>query len=88
MYAHRFDSFELGGELIVNPVLGITDLFTATFTPPGSNIARATVDADLLLGLDWLRVHRLYLSQSERRIWFAYSGGTVFPLLRTADAPG
>lgn len=88
LYAHRFQSIEIGGEWIGNPVLGITDLFTTTYTPTGSNIARATLQADLLLGLDWLRTHRLYLSKAEQRAWFTYAGGTVFPMFRPEPRPG
>jgi hypothetical protein len=33
---------------------------------------------DMLLGLDFLRAHRVLVANSQRRIYFTYTGGRVF----------
>ena len=32
----------------------------------------------MLLGMDFLKAHRLLISNSQRRIYFTYNGGPVF----------
>jgi len=66
--------FELGGEAIENNRVAVGD-----FHIP---------DVDMLLGIDFFLSHRIYVSKSQRRIWFTYNGGPVFALntLSAADA--
>ena len=59
------ETFAIGDELIRNPALRRADLGRR----------------DMLLGLDFLRAHRVLVSNSQRRIYFTYTGGRVF------DAP-
>ncbi|MEA1674201.1 hypothetical protein [Nitrospirillum sp. BR 11163] len=33
---------------------------------------------DMLLGLDFLRAHRMFVAHSQHRIYFTYVGGPVF----------
>jgi hypothetical protein len=33
----------------------------------------------MLLGADFLRVHRALIAYSQRKVYFTYTGGTVFP---------
>jgi len=40
---------------------------------------RAGVHADLLLGADFLRAHRVLIAHGQRRMYFEYVSGTVFP---------
>ena len=35
--------------------------------------------ADMLLGADFLRAHRVLVARSQRKMYFTYAGGTVFP---------
>lgn len=63
----RFDSLDLGGELIKNARLRIADVGL-----PGG--------ADLLLGADFFLSHRIYVATSQHRIYFTYNGGHVFDL--------
>ena len=34
----------------------------------------------MLLGADFLRAHRVLVARSQGRLYFTYSGGTVFPV--------
>jgi len=57
-----FENFGIGDELIIDPALRTAD------------IGRR----DMLLGLDFLRAHRVLVANSQRRIYFTYTGGRVF----------
>lgn len=75
----QFPTLTIGQETIHNPVLMIADLFGATREEhTGSRIAQAFAPADLLLGADFFRAHRVYIANSQGRIYFTYSGGPIF----------
>lgn len=62
----HFDSLDLGGEVIKNSRLLVSDL--------------GDLDADLLLGADFFLSHRVLFSVSQNRVYFTYNGGPVFAL--------
>jgi predicted aspartyl protease len=75
-----FDSFAVGGEIVRNPSLHFADMFKySKFTQTGSLMARAVSHPEMLLGADFLRSHRVFVAHSQRRIYFTYAGGIVFP---------
>jgi gag-polyprotein putative aspartyl protease len=41
--------------------------------------------ADLLLGADFFLAHRVYLANSQRRLYFTYNGGAVFNVAATGS---
>jgi predicted aspartyl protease len=61
-----FASFRIGDEEIRNTHLRIGD-------------ARAS-SVDMLLGADFLLSHRVYVANSQRKLYFTYNGGPVFNL--------
>ena len=79
--AARFDSFVIGDEKIATPTLRFADLFgREAGTETGTRLEReATGLPHMLLGADFLRAHRVFVSRSQGRMYFTYSGGTVFP---------
>lgn len=64
-----FDRIEIQGEVIRDARLGIAD-----FTP---ELARLT--PEVILGTDFLRAHRVLVARSQRKFYFTYLGGPVFP---------
>lgn len=76
-----FESFSIGNETIRNPTLRFGDVWQhATLTETGSRLSRSIdVMPGMLLGADFLRSHRVLVSNSQRKIYFSHSGGTVFP---------
>ena len=44
-------------------------------------------DSDMLLGADFFLSHRVYVANSQRKLYFTYNGGPVFKLTRNEDAP-
>lgn len=61
-----FNELDLGGEQIKNARLRIADVDIP--------------DADMLLGADFFLSHRIYVANSQQRIYFTYNGGHVFDL--------
>jgi len=77
----QFESFAIGNERIRNPRIRFADLWRdMTYTETGSRLpTRFAGNPDLLLGADFLRAHRVLVARSQRKVYFTYAGGTVFP---------
>lgn len=91
----RFDSFTLGDETIKNAKIRTAPLFNAIkIEETGSRLGSHENAAELprmLLGLDFLRAHRILLSSSHQMAYFTYLGGPVFdvtaPPNKTSPTP-
>ena len=59
--------------MIRNPTLHFGDMTRDHPFPDKSDIP------DMLLGADFFRTHRVLIAYSQRKVYFAYAGGTVFP---------
>ena len=59
-HVHRFSRLEIGAEVLRNPEIIVTDVRLS--------------DADLVLGIDFLRA---------RRIWFSYGSRQIFIMRRS-----
>ncbi len=68
-----FSTFKIGGETIHDAELGIS-----------AKPEEGRLPADILLGADFLRTHRVLFANSQNKLYISYLGGDVF--LR--DAPG
>ena len=73
-----FESFVIGGEIIRNPDILFTDLEVHAGAATGSRLDSRRELADMLLGVDFLRAHRVYVAHSQRKLYFTYNGGPVF----------
>jgi len=80
----QFESFAIGNERIRNPRLRFADLWKdVTYTQTGSRVPKKLEGLpSMLLGADFLRSHRVLIAHSQRKIYFTYAGGTVFPATR------
>jgi tetratricopeptide (TPR) repeat protein len=65
-YIAPFASFRIGGEEIKNTRLRIGDIDLAS--------------ADMLIGADFFLSHRIYVANSQNKLYFSYNGGPVFNL--------
>ena len=61
----RFDSVQIGNESILDTDLTVIE-------------AQGAIDADVLLGEDFLRSHRVLFAMSQKKIYLSYTGGDVF----------
>ena len=72
-----FEFFAVGNEIIRNPRLRFGDVFKNA--PPLADLPQ------MVLGMDFLRTHRVYLARTQKKVYFTYSGGTVFPVDAAKD---
>jgi tetratricopeptide (TPR) repeat protein/predicted aspartyl protease len=61
-----FDSFVVGGEKVANTRLRFMDAEVGSY--------------DMLLGFDFFLSHRVYVANSQHKVYFTYNGGPVFRL--------
>ncbi len=75
-----FQSFTIGNETIRNTEIRFADIFKdVTYSVIGSHLpVKAEGLVSMLLGVDFLRSHRVLVAHSQRRIYFTYNGGSVF----------
>ena len=75
-----FQSVAIGKEIVKDATLPFADLYQgATYAPMGSFIRqRADTLQPMLLGVDFLRAHRVLVVHSQRKIYFTYGGGRMF----------
>ena len=73
-----FESFIIGGEIIRNADIAFADLQADLGAETGTRFATRRELADMLLGVDFLRAHRVYVAHSQGKLYFTYSGGPVF----------
>jgi len=76
-----FQSFAIGNEVIRNPTLRIADFTRESSVNQvgGRQASRFAEQPQMILGMDFLRAHRVFVSNSQRKMYFTYAGGTVFP---------
>ncbi|HKT27371.1 aspartyl protease family protein [Dyella sp.] len=67
------DSFSVGTETIHHSQMLVID----------GNIGNR--DTDMLLGLDFILAHHLFVANSEKKMFFTYNGGRVFALADASD---
>src|SRR6185437_3690968 len=65
-----FQSFTVGDEEIRNTRLRVGDMYLD--------------NVDMLLGVDFFLSHRIYVANSQHKLYFTYNGGPVFNLKTTA----
>ena len=75
-----FDTVTIGDEIIHDAHLHIMDLWIAPRPGMGSRMFRPTEALpEMILGFDFLKTHRVLVSRSQRKMYFTYEGGVVFP---------
>lgn len=75
-----FEEFAIGNESIPDVRIRFANLYdNNAFETTGSRIARNVAPTQpMLLGADFLRAHRTLVANSQRRMYFTYTGGPVF----------
>lgn len=80
-----FDMIDLGDEKVPHAQLEVSELFrNDEGVNTGSLVASGRTE--MLLGADFLHSHRVFISTSQNRIYYTYSGGPVFSKVST-DRP-
>ena len=68
-----FSVVDIGGEQIKNTRLRVADI--------------ELPDSDMVIGADFFLSHRIYVSKSQRKLYFTYNGGPVFNLDVESSTP-
>jgi clan AA aspartic protease (TIGR02281 family) len=78
--AASFAVITIGQESIQNVTLTVGDLFKhERAEQTGSYVARADFDEpDLIVGADFFSAHRVFVANSQAKVYFTYSGGPIF----------
>lgn len=78
-----FDTLKIGDEEIRKAKLLVGDYFRATREVSlDSHIKRSSSDeTEMLLGADFVRSHRIFISIKQKRMYFTYAGGPVFQVV-------
>ncbi len=71
-WSARFDRFELAGEAVKNVTLRFADMFDH------ENDFSSLRGTGLILGVDFIKSHRLLISHSQDKIYFTFNGGRIF----------
>jgi predicted aspartyl protease len=81
-------SFKVGDESINDTQLRVAELGKyQTMARIGSRIPVATgTEPTMLLGMDFLRAHRLLIDNATRKMVFTYEGGPVFQIGKPAES--
>jgi len=87
VWSAPFQSFAIGTETANDVRIPFSDLFReAGNAAIGSRIpTRVEGSQQMLLGVDFLRSHRVLVSHSQKRMYFTHNGGPVFAASRPAD---
>ena len=90
VWSAPFQSFTIGTETAKDVRIPFSDLFRdANYASTGSRIpTKVEGPQQMLLGVDFLRSHRVLVSHSQKRIYFTRNGGPLFMSSRPADAKG
>lgn len=80
MWIGAFDSVVIGNESINPAHIYFGDLYKGqTYTSIGSRLSKSVeTERPMLLGVDFLRAHRVLVSHSQHKMYFTYLGGPVF----------
>ncbi len=79
-WTSTFASFAVGDETITKPRIRFADIYAnATYKLTGSRVPhKFDSQQPMLLGVDFLRAHRVLVSHSQRKVYLTYIGGPVF----------
>ncbi len=84
-----FKSFAIGNETIADVELRFAALQKyAVYTETGSNVpSKVATSSTMLLGLDFIRAHRLLIAHSQNKLYFTYDGSGLFERGGTRKSP-
>jgi predicted aspartyl protease len=88
-YVDVFSSFSFGDETIKNAKLWIADLFHFDKEVDILDMMPKPVvdEPDMLLGADFFKSHRVYVSSQQHKVYVTYAGGPVFQTNAAPRAP-
>lgn len=74
----RFDTVEIGEQVVRDPRLHVAEVIPELAF--GMNAV-----PEVILGTDFFRAHRVYVARGQRKVYFTYTGGLIFPTTPALD---
>lgn len=74
----RFDRLQMDEEVIAPMSFRVVPTPPPVAPPVDTRIPYRLVEYDVLLGVDFLKAHRMLLANSQGKMYFTYTGGTDF----------
>jgi hypothetical protein len=76
----NFQELVIGDETIKNAHLAVGDIFADNREDPdGRRLSHDFIARpEVILGADFARSHRIYISASQKKMYFSYVGGVMF----------
>lgn len=76
----RFDSIDLGDESIRNTQVMVTDIWGSYRRKANdwTSAERIAEQPEMILGMDFLKAHRVLIARSQARLYLSHLGGPVF----------
>jgi predicted aspartyl protease len=82
-------SFAIGNETIRDTSIVFADLWNGPkLTDRATLHANVPLNPSMLLGADFLRAHRVLVAHSQRKVYFTFTGGSVFWRGEPVQPPG
>jgi predicted aspartyl protease len=80
------DSFGLGAETVKNVTVRVADMFAENTAETTGHFTGERVDMpDMLIGLDFVRAHRIMIAPDQKAVYFTYAGGPIFDAVSGVD---
>jgi len=85
VWSAPFQSFAIGNEMIENTTISFGDIGTdMSHATAGSHMReRVGAPVGMVLGVDFLKAHRVLVAHSQQKIYFTYVSGPVFEQAKT-----
>ena len=75
----ELDTLSIGGEVVQHPRLPVADIFVRDVQETTGSLVGERVDMpDMVLGLDFVRAHRVMVAPDQKTVYFTYAGGPIF----------
>lgn len=80
IWLEKFDSMQIGDELIPSAAIAVGDMWgNAMQDRPSAELDSANKEsAQLILGLDYIKEHRILFAMGQRKLYISYLGGPLF----------
>jgi hypothetical protein len=83
----RFSSITVGQETVQHPELTVADVFANVREVHLGSLIEQTwfQEPDIVVGADFFRAHRVYIANSQGKIYFTYLGGVPYGPVAAPD---
>ncbi len=80
IWLEKFDSMQIGDERIPSAAIAVGDMWGNVMNDQASATLESAVkeEAQLVLGLDYIKEHRILFAMGQKKLYISYLGGPLF----------